>query len=83
MAGTERTNAGIRLPENPNADRHCTINGMPYTWPARPLIINAAPMTVQPIEMATTTCNKFNVPTRPEPTVNVAMDTQPPNHANR
>ena len=59
------------------------MKGMPYLWPARPLIISATPITVQPMAMASTVCSRFSVPTSPEPTVKVPMLTQPPSQANR
>ena len=59
------------------------MNGMPYLWPAAPLMASAMPITVHPMAMATNTCARFSVPTRPEPTVKVPIDTQPPSQANR
>ena len=59
------------------------MKGMPYLWPARPLIISASPMTVQPMVMAVMVWIRFSVPTSPDPTVKVPMLTQPPSQANR
>ncbi len=73
----------MREPEKPKAERTCTIIGMPYLWPAAPLIISATPMTVQPMAMARNTCIRLSVPTSPEPMVKVPIDTQPPSQANR